>query len=483
MLGAKRSLENSEEGSTPSVKKAKVEAQENIDSGKKAFEEGMDFLEEGEEEEALTAFTKAVDVWPDNVKALAQLGSLLKHRQEFDSARPLLKRAVARARELWVSWEMSPSKREQVVAGVSAAYTLALLLAQEGQEAESDHYLGALGFRLKLSSQILHYAKPQPNPPPEESTVGFQVLDNTLPKVLLEALQDGFVKGTRFWEDHGYPTDHFFSYHYTLADPPKNLVEQTILEIRPLVRRVYPEMKSVIGAEWWVHKRGTGGGHQLHFDLDERHLNSGNGVRSALCTSILYLTGGSCFGPTLVTDQHLKAGLAKNGWLVHPKANRMVIFDGSQLHGVIPGRPLDKVSTEKLNNLPRVTIMIAWWIEDVRYKGEVRYGEFAGNFTVPDFSRKDVHYTWNLDIPVLDAKLPSIAPSPIAVPQVSPVWEKVLEREGQKVFSLPRLPEVAFYGRFFLKSPSQIDNEVLGEDSDSDGDQCEESEYTSASGE
>jgi len=483
MLGAKRTLEKPEEGSTSSNKKAKVASREIRKRGEMAFAEGMDSLEEGEVDEALAAFKKAVDIWPENVKALAQLGSLLKDRLEFDSARPLLERAVAKARELWDSQKMTPARRKQVVAGVSAAYALALLLAQEGKHAECDSNLAALGFRWKLSSKILNYEKPPPNSPPKESISGFQVLDGALPKVLLKALQDGFVEGIRFWEDHGYPTDHFFSYHYTLTDPPKNLVEQTIREIRPLVSKVYPGLKSATGAEWWVHKRGSGGGHQLHFDLDERHLNSGNGVRSALCTSILYLTGGSCFGPTLVTDQLLKAGPATKAWLVHPEANRMVTFDGAQLHGVVPGRPLHNSSSAINSTKPRVTIMIAWWIEDVRYKGEPKFGEFGGNFPVPDFSREDVYYTWNQDIPVLEAELPRVTPSPVAVPQVSPVWEKVLEREGQKVFTLPRLPEVLFYGRFFLESSTQIDNEVLGDDSDSDGDKCEESEYTSASGE
>jgi len=475
MVAAKRTLEKPEDGSTSSNKKAKVASREMRKLSEIAFAEGMDFLEEGDTVEALAALKKAVDTWPENVKALAQLGLLLKDRLEFNSARPLLERAVARARELWGSCKMSPARKLQVVSGVSSAYTLALLLAQEGKEAECDSYLLAMGFRWKLSSQILHYEKPPTTSPPKETISGFQVLDGVLPNVLLLALQNGFVKGTRFWEDHGYPTDHFFSYHYTLTDLPKNLVEQTIRAIRPLVAKVYPNLKSATGAEWWVHKRDKGGGHQLHFDLDERHLNSGNGVRSALCTSILYLTGGSCFGPTLVTDQRLKSGLATKAWLVHPKANRMVIFDGSQLHGVVPGRPLPNTSPATDDTMPRVTIMIAWWVDDVRYKGEPEFGEFGGNFPVPDFSREDVYYTWNQDVPVLEAQLSPVNPSPVDVPKVSPVWEKVQEREEDQVMTLPRFSELVFYGRFFLESSTQIDDEVLGQNLDPNGQKCEES--------
>jgi len=483
MVAAKRILEKAEEESTSSNKKAKVVTREIRKRSVMAFAKGMEFLEEGEVDEALAAVKKAVDIWPDNVKALAQLGSLLKDRLEFDSARPLLERAVAKARKLWGTKKISLARRLKVMSGVLAAHTLALLLAQEGKEAECDSYLLAMGFSLKLSSQILHYEKPTTTSPPKETISGFQVLDGVLPNVLLQALQDGFVKGTRFWEDHGYPTDHFFSYHYILTDPPTNLVEQTILAIRPLVNKVYPDLQSATGAEWWVHKRASGGGHQLHFDLDERHLNSGNGVRSAMCTSILYLTGGSCFGPTLVTDQRLKAGPATKAWLVHPKANRMVIFDGSQLHGVVPGRPLPNISSATDNTMPRVTIMIAWWVEDVRYKGEPKFGEFSGNFPVPDFSREDVYYTWNQDLPVLEAQLSPVTPSPVDVPKVSPVWKKVQKREGQQVISLPRFAEVVFYGRFFLESSTQIDDEILGKNSDSNGQQCVESKSASNLGE
>ena len=44
-------------------------------------------------------------------------------------------------------------------------------------------------------------------------------------------------------------------------------------------------------------------------------------------------------GPTLVTEQRVSDGaLATHGWTVFPRANRLVMFDGRLLHGVIPGR-------------------------------------------------------------------------------------------------------------------------------------------------
>jgi hypothetical protein len=39
-----------------------------------------------------------------------------------------------------------------------------------------------------------------------------------------------------------------------------------------------------------------------------------------------------------MTNQKLKGKLADKGWLVFPKCNRLTAFDGTVLHGVVPGR-------------------------------------------------------------------------------------------------------------------------------------------------
>ena len=87
--------------------------------------------------------------------------------------------------------------------------------------------------------------------------------------------------------------------------------------------------------EWWAHNRPHPSGHQLHFDSD----NEGqDGVRNPIVTSVCYLSQG-VGGPTLITDMHIDdKSLACQGWLVYPKINRFVVFDGQVLHGVIPAR-------------------------------------------------------------------------------------------------------------------------------------------------
>jgi hypothetical protein len=120
--------------------------------------------------------------------------------------------------------------------------------------------------------------------------------------------------------------------------------------------------------------------------MDERRLNSFQEVHHPLVSSVLYLSEAEA-GPTLVTDQRLrghlrdssrvtgianrqdkrtkkrkvcelkigadfqssledeKAYAATRGWLCPAAANRLLLFDGSLLHGVVPGKLKEKPFT------------------------------------------------------------------------------------------------------------------------------------------
>eukprot|EP00960_Hanusia_phi_P026140 746087-Hanusia_phi.AAC.13 len=65
------------------------------------------------------------------------------------------------------------------------------------------------------------------------------------------------------------------------------------------------------------------------------------------------------------------------GWLVKPKENRYVVFDGSVLHGVIPGRsvrfsscshPALSFGDSSDPKGRRITLMVAFW-EDIKQRG------------------------------------------------------------------------------------------------------------------
>jgi len=59
-----------------------------------------------------------------------------------------------------------------------------------------------------------------------------------------------------------------------------------------------------------------------------------------------------------VTNQRLGDNLAEHGWLAHPGLNRLTMFKGNVLHGVIPGRGIPDPDTRTSK---RITFMCAFW--------------------------------------------------------------------------------------------------------------------------
>ena len=153
-------------------------------------------------------------------------------------------------------------------------------------------------------------------------------------------------------------------------------------------------------AEFWAHKRPRGikSGHQLHFDSAGMRLSTHSmrrisraccvcskrtecggpcastmtdegrgGVRNPVISSVLYLSDardsrGRQTAPTLIT--HLRKrdnGRLRldneGGVLVYPRRNRVAIFRGDLLHGVMP--TVDATADEGADE--RVTLMTAFW--------------------------------------------------------------------------------------------------------------------------
>lgn len=130
--------------------------------------------------------------------------------------------------------------------------------------------------------------------------------------------------------------------------------------IRSLAEQQFPErMKNVGAVEWWAHSRPPKSGHWMHFDS----ANDNKGGRATPCvSSVLFLSEGP-FPPTLVTDEFHTAhdttsdmDPATNAWLVHPKENRLLLFDGTAMHSVIPGDPKAGPKAGR-----RVTFMCVFW--------------------------------------------------------------------------------------------------------------------------
>lgn len=151
-------------------------------------------------------------------------------------------------------------------------------------------------------------------------------------------------------------------------------------------------------------------GHQFHYDSE----NEGHGeLRHPLLSSVLFLKDG-CGGPTVITNQSLGENLADKGWLVHPKENRLAVFDASYLHGVVPG----KGPTRNVNDR-RITFMVGFW-DHITIKNDIGTGPSRNSPKNPSWlAQTDIEPS--LSDP---AKIEHIIPS-----KISSVWQYVDAKE------------------------------------------------------
>lgn len=206
-----------------------------------------------------------------------------------------------------------------------------------------------------------------------------------------------------------------------------------------------------------------------------------------MVSTVVYLSQGSG-GPTLVTDQEFRGGPATVAHLVFPQENRVCFFDGSLLHGVVPGRGNASVPGQQ-----RLTLMIGWWLEDdVSTKNTP--AELGPNMAPPwrcedsddegggdedddaedgeDDSKQgsqgdnsdgdsNAEAPWPAEMqcqewpPCAGTLVPPGA-------AIQPVWEELQQSTHQAV-AVPTLPShhnTEFVGRWFLRSLTQIDEEV-----------------------
>ena len=282
--------------------------------------------------------------------------------------------------------------------GGEAEAKLALYLVQEGRASEAKAMLRGMGCGWRLADCVLRYAEGDArggggdgqgqgegrgNGEEVRSEGGdgdergggaegvgigvgtgvkrwVRAVDDALPASMMARLGACFGRESPFWAEHGYGVDGegtgYFSYAHrlgeVLGDDGTGMGQILAWIHREVVCELCPGARGARFAEWWAHCRPHACGHQLHFDSDDEGRG---GVRNPICSVVVYLSASSVGGPTLVTNQTLGSrGLAQHGWLVHPVRNRMCIFDGRVLHGVIPGRGVGPGGR-------RVTLMVAFW--------------------------------------------------------------------------------------------------------------------------
>lgn len=206
---------------------------------------------------------------------------------------------------------------------------------------------------------------------------------------------------------------------------------------------------------------GSGAGHQMHWDLDEKRLGD-QPIPHPLVSCVLYLdTDGGA--PTLVTDHHIRDEAspgASRGWLCHPRPNRCLLFDGGLLHGVVPW-----ALPPKGGSAHRTTLMLGFWdrtpalTDDDLALGPNMTRPFRGGLPAGSGAP-----SWPELAAGAAAEDSARAPTPpergdAQVQAVSPVWVPVASAPKRKLKKARRRPGRAgppvatvFFGRFLLSS-------------------------------
>lgn len=151
------------------------------------------------------------------------------------------------------------------------------------------------------------------------------------------------------------PGTGFFSFCHDLRQGATDGIGQVLHSVWLRACAAIPAAKRARYAEWWAHSRPHSNGHKLHFDF----VQPPNAKRPLhpLASTITFVSA-ECGGPTLITDQRV-GGVTSEGWLVTPKENRLVVFDGSLLHCVLPGCGVASSAGQR-----RTTFMVALWEDD-----------------------------------------------------------------------------------------------------------------------
>jgi len=332
--------------------------------------------------------------------------------------------------------QRKPTERTRAVRAV-AAYQLATLLLQDSTTAkEGDELVWRLGFRLRLADEALRYDATLRRPPRRAQNAP-RVVDQALSAANLRSLAAIFGRDAAYWPAHA-GSDGFYSYNVPLDD--EGPLGGFLRALRPAAN-----VTGATSGEIWAHSREADGAHQLHYDLDEAALRSTGETRSPLKSSVFYLeTIDNDGAPTLVMERRLgDSSTNAAGWLCAPRPNRLLTFDGSLLHCVVPPIPAPADAARR-----RITVMVGWWGPDVT----------VGDPARPSPNRPLGAPAWLPAVAFDDEASPTLeATAPHAVARA---WRRI--KGSVRAFGDLASPDVLHAGRFFLRdAPSEIDDSVM----------------------
>lgn len=339
------------------------------------------------------------------------------------------------------------------------------------------------------------------------------------------------------------PQSHI-SYTQQVRNDATSLLQQTAIIVHQRIQHKFPSVKNATSVEVWSHQRPSDGHHQLHYDLDEVRLwewrkersdrnfatekdatnadgrkrrrtvtnndtTNVGGISCPLVSCVLTIAvpnhteectscnRGGKGAPTLVCKQsilsnpHLNEcnlnskGVKRNndttGWLCYPRSNRLLCFEGSKLHGVVPGIPSESPGPENDASLmsedrsdegegsKRITLMLGFWGDDVQLSPPNTVGPNVP--LSPSSSWVEEFRAVSLDESAIENRTTDnlIPNKPTGVIRVDPLWIAVCGEAatfGAYADGGAHKETMQINGRFFLNSldSTEIDNQVLSMD-------------------
>ncbi|CAK4071172.1 unnamed protein product [Aphanomyces euteiches] len=352
------------------------------------------------------------------------------------------------------------SDADDQVVGV-AKYTLAMVNLCKGDSASADGALTSLGLRYRLHESV--FVSESNGKTVESSSVAnhVQVVDDAFAKPVWTHLCDRLNHtSSPFWSEHRYgePDVGYFSYAFSdcATAKPRHCIEAWIQShLLPVVQAAFPDKAaSIRHAEWWAHSRDQISGHQLHYDTDETRLTRDHSLHYPLVSTVWYLTPGASGAPTLITDKKFgQDALQSHGYLVYPEENRLAMFDGRLLHGVIPHFLPRGDSTERL------TLMVGFWDKDVATNDYV-VDKPTANMMLP--LKVDSETTWPAHFTQTwsssDTATALKKPGPIFAVE-EPLW---VDLHPPADAMTTHREDSVFVGKYFLHDLAQLDSDVAG---------------------
>ncbi len=147
---------------------------------------------------------------------------------------------------------------------------------------------------------------------------------------------------------------------FPVGATPRTALEEAILHLATLAKAG----PNLVGYEWWVQTIGGAAPLGFHVDKDEAVASLERYLLHPLWSSVFYVTQAG--GGTLITNQFSPRGngyepskATEAAWSF-PEPNKYLVFNGTLLHGVVPGSASPTAGSTPSTHR-RITFLVNFW--------------------------------------------------------------------------------------------------------------------------